>query len=288
MHVQELILRLQRFWADRGCLVGQPYDLEKGAGTMNPLTFFGALGPKPWNVGYVEPSRRPGGRPLRREPLPPLQAPPVPGDPQALPRQGAGHLHRVPGGHGHRPLQARPALRGGQLGIPDPGRLGRGLAGGAGRHGDHPVHLLPAGGGRGLPARERRADLRHRAHLHVPHGHRQHLRPHLGRREDRPGRLPRHLRRRCASARNSSSAPTASSTPTSTCTGTLFNDFEKEGWRLVKDHGHFLSRLRPGPQDEPHLQRAGRPRRREHHRAPRHHQAGAGSGLRLRQGLPGA
>ena len=59
MHIQELILRLQRFWADRGCLIGQPYDLEKGAGTMNPLTFFGALGPKPWNVAYVEPSRRP-------------------------------------------------------------------------------------------------------------------------------------------------------------------------------------------------------------------------------------
>lgn len=60
MHVQELILRLQRYWADRGCLIGQPYDIEKGAGTMNPLTFFGALGPKSWNVGYVEPSRRPG------------------------------------------------------------------------------------------------------------------------------------------------------------------------------------------------------------------------------------
>ncbi|HNX96021.1 MAG TPA: glycine--tRNA ligase subunit alpha [Holophaga sp.] len=59
MHVQELILRLQRYWADRGCLIGQPYDIEKGAGTMNPLTFFGALGDKPWNVAYVEPSRRP-------------------------------------------------------------------------------------------------------------------------------------------------------------------------------------------------------------------------------------
>ncbi|MBI3132319.1 MAG: glycine--tRNA ligase subunit alpha [Acidobacteria bacterium] len=59
MHIQELILRLQRFWADRGCLIGQPYDLEKGAGTMNPLTFFGVLGDKPWNVAYVEPSRRP-------------------------------------------------------------------------------------------------------------------------------------------------------------------------------------------------------------------------------------
>jgi len=60
MHVQELILRLQRYWADQGCLIGQPYDIEKGAGTMNPLTFFGSLGPRPWNVAYVEPSRRPG------------------------------------------------------------------------------------------------------------------------------------------------------------------------------------------------------------------------------------
>jgi glycyl-tRNA synthetase alpha chain len=59
MQIQDLILKLQRFWADQGCLIGQPYDLEKGAGTMNPLTFFGALGAKPWNVAYVEPSRRP-------------------------------------------------------------------------------------------------------------------------------------------------------------------------------------------------------------------------------------
>ena len=59
MHIQELISRLTTFWADRGCLIGQPYDLEKGAGTMNPLTFLGALGPRPWNVAYVEPSRRP-------------------------------------------------------------------------------------------------------------------------------------------------------------------------------------------------------------------------------------
>ena len=59
MQIQDLILKLQRFWAERGCLIGQPYDLEKGAGTMNPLTFFGALGAKPWNVAYVEPSRRP-------------------------------------------------------------------------------------------------------------------------------------------------------------------------------------------------------------------------------------
>jgi len=56
---QEMILRLQNFWADRGCLILQPYDVEKGAGTMNPATFLRVLGPEPWNVAYVEPSRRP-------------------------------------------------------------------------------------------------------------------------------------------------------------------------------------------------------------------------------------
>lgn len=59
MDFQEIILKLQHFWADQGCVLGQPYDLEKGAGTMNPLTFFRSLGPDPWRVAYVEPSRRP-------------------------------------------------------------------------------------------------------------------------------------------------------------------------------------------------------------------------------------
>ncbi|MBS2023084.1 MAG: glycine--tRNA ligase subunit alpha [Deltaproteobacteria bacterium] len=56
---QSLILRLQQYWADRGCALLQGYDLEVGAGTMNPQTFLRVLGPEPWNVGYVEPSRRP-------------------------------------------------------------------------------------------------------------------------------------------------------------------------------------------------------------------------------------
>ena len=57
---QEIIIELQRFWAREGCLLIQPYDMEKGAGTFNPATFFGALGPRPTAVAYVEPSRRPG------------------------------------------------------------------------------------------------------------------------------------------------------------------------------------------------------------------------------------
>lgn len=56
---QEVILRLQRFWADRGCLIWQPYSEKVGAGTMNPATFLRVLGPEPWNVAYVEPSYRP-------------------------------------------------------------------------------------------------------------------------------------------------------------------------------------------------------------------------------------
>jgi glycyl-tRNA synthetase alpha chain len=56
---QELILRLQKFWADRGCVLQQPYDLEVGAGTMAPETFLRVLGPNPYKVAYVQPSRRP-------------------------------------------------------------------------------------------------------------------------------------------------------------------------------------------------------------------------------------
>lgn len=63
MTFQEMILRLQEFWAGRGCVLAQPYDVEKGAGTMNPMTFLRVLGPDPWQVAYVEPSgaRRTGG-----------------------------------------------------------------------------------------------------------------------------------------------------------------------------------------------------------------------------------
>ncbi|TAL17210.1 glycine--tRNA ligase subunit alpha [bacterium] len=59
MTFQEVILTLQEFWAQKGCIIAQPYDIEVGAGTMNPHTFLRCLGPEPWNVAYVEPSRRP-------------------------------------------------------------------------------------------------------------------------------------------------------------------------------------------------------------------------------------
>ncbi|MFQ5559793.1 MAG: glycine--tRNA ligase subunit alpha [Nitrospinota bacterium] len=59
MNFQDVILTLQKFWADKGCLVVQPYDTEVGAGTFHPSTLMRVLGPEPWNVAYVQPSRRP-------------------------------------------------------------------------------------------------------------------------------------------------------------------------------------------------------------------------------------
>ncbi|MEN8908154.1 MAG: glycine--tRNA ligase subunit alpha [Clostridiales bacterium] len=59
MNFQDVILNLQKFWSKQDCVLANPYDVEKGAGTMNPLTYLKALGEKPWKVAYVEPSRRP-------------------------------------------------------------------------------------------------------------------------------------------------------------------------------------------------------------------------------------
>ena len=59
MTFQEIILALQNYWAKKGCVVLQPYDMEMGAGTFHPATFLKVLGPEPWNCCYVQPSRRP-------------------------------------------------------------------------------------------------------------------------------------------------------------------------------------------------------------------------------------
>ena len=69
---QELILRLHEYWAAQGCVIQQPYDIEVGAGTFHPATLLRALGPEPWRVAYVEPSRRPtdgryGENPMRTQ-----------------------------------------------------------------------------------------------------------------------------------------------------------------------------------------------------------------------------
>ncbi len=59
MNFQDIIMELERFWAEKGCLIEQPYDMEVGAGTFHPATLLRVLGPEPWNVAYVQPSRRP-------------------------------------------------------------------------------------------------------------------------------------------------------------------------------------------------------------------------------------
>jgi len=59
MNFQDVIMSLEKFWAQRGCVVVQPYDIEVGAGTFHPATLLKALGPEPWKVAYVQPSRRP-------------------------------------------------------------------------------------------------------------------------------------------------------------------------------------------------------------------------------------
>jgi glycyl-tRNA synthetase len=88
---QEIILTLQRYWADQGCLIWQPYYTQVGAGTMNPATYLRVLGPEPWNVAYVEPSVRPddgryGENPNRLQMHTQFQVilKPDPGNPQEL------------------------------------------------------------------------------------------------------------------------------------------------------------------------------------------------------------
>ena len=88
---QSIIMTLQQFWAEKGCLIWQPYYTQVGAGTMNPATFLRVLGPEPWNVAYVEPSIRPddgryGDNPYRMQQHYQFQVilKPDPGNPQEL------------------------------------------------------------------------------------------------------------------------------------------------------------------------------------------------------------
>ena len=124
--------------------MAQPYDIEKGAGTMNPSTFLRVLGPEPWRVAYVEPSRRPadgryGDNPNRLFQHHQFQVivKPSPENIQELYLQSLAELGIHQEEHDIRFV--------GQLGISDSGRLGPWLGGLAGWYGNHPVHLLPTG-----------------------------------------------------------------------------------------------------------------------------------------------
>ena len=77
MTFQDLILKLSSFWATQGCLIQQPLDVEVGAGTSHPETLLRVLGPKHWNVAFVQPSRRPADGPFGQNPNPLFQHPPL-------------------------------------------------------------------------------------------------------------------------------------------------------------------------------------------------------------------
>ena len=105
MDFQQVIMRLEQFWSEQGCLIWQPYNVQVGAGTMNPATVLRVLGPEPWNVAYVEPSIRPddgryGENPNRMQQFYQYQVilKPDPGNPQELyldSLRGAGHRSRA-------------------------------------------------------------------------------------------------------------------------------------------------------------------------------------------------
>ena len=132
---QEIILRLQAYWAGQGCAILQPYDMEVGAGTFHPATTLRALGPAALGRRLRPALAPPDRRPLRRQPEPLAALLPVPGDHQTLAARPAGHLPRLARRHRHRHGPARHPLRRGRLGEPDARRLGPRLGGLVRRHG---------------------------------------------------------------------------------------------------------------------------------------------------------
>ncbi len=146
LNFQDMIMRLERYWADQGCLIWQPYSEKVGAGTANPGTTLRVLGPEPWNVGYVEPSYRPDdGRfaenPNRMQMHTQYQVilKPDPGNPQELYLDSLRAIGIDLDAHDVRFVEDN-------WESPGPGRVGAGLGSVAGWSGDHPIHLFPAGG----------------------------------------------------------------------------------------------------------------------------------------------
>ena len=187
---QQVILRLQDYWDRQGCALLQPYDMEVGAGTSHTATFLRALGPEPWRAAYVQPSRRPkdgryGENPNRLQHYYQFQVVLKPSPPDILDL----YLGSLRGAR-LRPRRERRALRRGRLGEPDARRLGPRLGSVAERHGDHAVHLLPAGRRPRLQPDHRRDHLRPRAPRDVPAGRRERLRPRLRRRHLVRRRVP--------------------------------------------------------------------------------------------------
>ena len=233
---QDLIFALQSYWSEQGCVILQPYDMEVGAGTFHTATFLRAIGPEPWSAAYVQPSRRPtdgryGDNPFRLQHYYQFQVVIKPSPPdilRAVPRESLRAL-------GFDPLDPRHPLRRGQLGVADARRLGPGLGSLAQRHGDHAVHLLPAGRRPRLPAGDGRDHLRARAPRDVHPGQGEHLRHRL----DRGPARHASPTATCSTRTRWSSPPTTSRRPTPRCCSRQFDEHERRvparcsrtGWR---------------------------------------------------------
>ena len=126
---QGLIFALEKYWAEQGCAILQPYDMEMGAGTFHTATFLRSIGPEPWNAAYVQPSRRPtdgryGENPNRLQHYYQFQ---VAMKPSPLNIQDL--VSEITGNAGPGSAGSRHPFRRGQLGITHAGRLGSRLGG---------------------------------------------------------------------------------------------------------------------------------------------------------------
>ena len=191
LNYQDMIAALHAYWGGQGCAIMQPYHTELPAGTANPATFLRSLGPEPWKAAYVEPCIRPtdgryGENPFRFQHYFQYQVilKPAPEDVLDL---YFGSLSR----NRHRPRAARRPPGRGRLGAALDRRLGPRLGGLVRRHGDHAVHVLPAGG-RHRAGRDPRGDHDGpRAAGDVPPGEADRIRPGVGAGPHLGRRLPR-------------------------------------------------------------------------------------------------
>ena len=173
---QELIFALQKYWADQGCVILQPYDMEMGAGTFHTATFLQIHRSRAL-VGSVRAAFTPSHRrPVRRQSVSPAALLPIPGSHQTFAAADSRSVSRITARAGLRHARTRRAIRGGQLGIAHSRRLGPGVGSLVERNGSHAIHLLPAGRWPRLQTRDRRNHLRSRAPRDVPAGCREHFR----------------------------------------------------------------------------------------------------------------
>ena len=222
---QDLILALQQFWGEQGCVILQPYDMEVGAGTFHPATTLRALGPKPWNAAYVQPSRRPkdgryGENPNRMQHYYQLQVimKPSPADFQDLYLESLARIGIDPMVHDIRFVED-------DWESPTLGAWGLGWEVWCDGMEVIAVHLLPAGRRLRLQSRLGRDHLRARTPRHVRAGRRPRVRPELQRPHAMRASSPTAT---CSCRPSRSTRATTSSSPTRTCCCTHFRDAEKE------------------------------------------------------------